>query len=128
VVIVGVFVAQKKYDEAIQLLQAAAKKDPVRLDYHLTIGNVAVQAAKYDLALQEFLWILNHTDKLSKAAGELYYRIGIIYFRKVELDFSIIFLRQAKDLQPENVVFMNGLAMVLQAAGQKDAAETEYRA
>ncbi len=53
--IVRVYVAQTKYDEAIQLLQSEAKKDPARLDYHSTIGTVAVQAAKYDLALQEFL-------------------------------------------------------------------------
>jgi tetratricopeptide (TPR) repeat protein len=126
--LVRVYTQQKRYDEAIQLLQAEVKKDPARLEYHLTIGNVAVQAAKYDLALEQFLGVLNRTDKFSRGAGDLYFRIGEVYFRKGELDFAIIFLRQAKELLPGNTGILTMLGLGLQTAGQQDAAEREYRA
>ncbi len=123
-----VYIAQKKGDEAIQLLQAEANKNPRNLDYLLALGNIAMQAAKYDLALEEFLNVLNHVNRYSKAAGDLYFRIGEAYLRKGELDFSIIFLRQAKELLPKNSLVLVSLASALSKAGQNEEAVLEYRA
>src|SRR5579864_8117962 len=125
--VVQVYRAQAKYDEAIRLLQAQIQKDPARLDYHFAIGDIALQGGMYDLALREFLGVLNRVDKFSPAAGDLYFRIGQAYFRKGELDFSIIFLRQARDLQPRNALILTALGTALNQVGQKEAAEATYR-
>jgi tetratricopeptide (TPR) repeat protein len=128
--IVGVaqiYIAQKKNDEAIQLLQAEAKKNPKNLDYQMAIGNMAMKAAMYDVALEEFLSVLNHVNRYSKMAGDLYFRIGEAYLRKGELDFAIIFLRQANELLPRNSLILATLASALDRAGQNEAAVLEYR-
>jgi tetratricopeptide (TPR) repeat protein len=123
-----VYVAQKKGDEAIEILRAEAKKSPGNLDFPMAIGSIAMETANYDLALEEFLFVLNHENKYSRTAGDLYFRIGEAYLRKGELDFAIIFLRQAKDLIPRNAPILGELASALSGAGQSDAAIVEYRA
>jgi tetratricopeptide (TPR) repeat protein len=122
-----VYVAQKKDDEALRLLQAEAGKNPARLDLHIGIGNVALHAAKYDLAIAEFQGVLEGIDKNSRNAGDLYFRLGETYRRKGDLDFSIAVLRQAQKLQPANAAISNTLAFVLDSVGQKQAAAAEYR-
>jgi Tfp pilus assembly protein PilF len=80
------------------------------------------------MALQEFLFALNRIDRSSKAAGELYFRIGQAYLGQGKPDFAVIFLRQAQELLPENAAVRGRLAITLDASGQKEAAEREYRA
>jgi len=122
-----VYIAQKRADDAIRLLQAEAAKDPNRRDYHMLIGDVAVRTGKYDLALTEFLGLLNRIDKFSKAAGDLYFRVGEVYRLKGNLDFSLIFLRQAKEFLPGNAAVLTALASALESSGQGEAAVQEYR-
>ena len=43
--VVAVYLAQKKDDEAIALLQAESKKNPTRPEYHFNIGEVAQRQA-----------------------------------------------------------------------------------
>jgi tetratricopeptide (TPR) repeat protein len=123
-----VYIAQNRTDEAIQLLQAEAKKNPTRLDYRVAIGDVAMLAAKYDLALEQYLMVLKHVGADSNRAGDLYLHIGEAYLGKGEIDFSLIFLRQAKELLPRNGKVLGTLGLALASAGQKDAAALEYRA
>jgi tetratricopeptide (TPR) repeat protein len=123
-----VYVAQKKGDEAIQLLRAEAKKYPRNPDFQMAIGELAMKAAKYDLALEEFLSALNQVNRYSKPAGDLYFHIGEAYLSKGEADFAIIFLRQAKELLPKNSSILATLASALDHAGQNEAAVLEYRA
>ena len=122
-----VYVAQKRDDEALRLLQAESEKSPARLDFHLAIGNVALHAAKLDLAIGEFQRVLDGLDKNSNAASDLYFRLGETYRRKGDLDFSIAALLEAQKLQPANTAISSALAFVLDAAGQKKGAEAEYR-
>lgn len=126
--VVAVYAGQGKYDIAIQALQGQLSKDRSRPELHMAVGEIAASAAKYDLAITEFLWVLNHGDKFSPTAGNLSFRIGQLYSLKGELDFALIFLRQAKDLLPGNTAVLTALGMTLQHAGQIDAAGREYRA
>ncbi len=123
-----VYVAQNRNDDAIRLLQAEAEKNPTRLEYRMAIGNVALHAAQFDLAIAEFQRVLDGVDKNSKAAGETYFRLAEAYRHKGDLDFSIAALRQAQKLLPGNAMVSNVLAFTLDGAGQKKAAEEEYRA
>src|SRR5215831_5043542 len=46
--------AQNKTDEAIKILQTESDKAPNRVDLMLALGNTAVRAGKYDMAIQTF--------------------------------------------------------------------------
>src|SRR6185295_1454095 len=45
-----VYLAQKREDEAIRLLQEESKKNPRSLGHRMALGDFAMRAAKYDLA------------------------------------------------------------------------------
>jgi tetratricopeptide (TPR) repeat protein len=122
-----VWVAQKKNEDALQLLQTEAAKYPNRLELHFGIGNVALRAAKYDFAIAEYQTVLDRVDRNSKSAAELYFRMAEAYRLKGDLDFAISLLRQAERLQPDNRAVVNMLAFTLEAAGHRQAAVDEYR-
>jgi tetratricopeptide (TPR) repeat protein len=126
--VVAAYLAQKRYDEAITLLQAESKKYPTHLEYHADIGEVALGSRKYDLAITEFLFVLNRLPRNGKDTGELYYRLGRAYFGQGKMDFALIFLRQALALLPGNAKVSALLAITLDTSGQKEAAVRAYRA
>ena len=120
--VVSVYLAQKRNDEAIAVLQAESKKNPNRLEYRFNIGEVALGSGKFDLAVSEFLYVLNRTPRISRTAGELYFRVGQAYIGQGKPDFAVIFLRQAQELLPGNARVSSLLGLTLEISGQKDAA------
>ena len=74
--IVETYMAQNRPDQALQVLQAEAQKMPDRMEFRLALGNTAVRAGKYDMAIAEFQAVLQKQDQKSRAAGDLYLRIG----------------------------------------------------
>ena len=124
--LVEVNMAQGREDAAIQLLEGEEKKYPNRLDYHVALGNTAVRAGKYDLAIGEFQRVADSMDKNSKAGGDIYLRIGETFRRKGDLSGAINALQKARNLAPENIVIINTLALALDSAGQKQQAKMAY--
>ncbi len=120
--------AQGQWDEALQLVQAEVDKDPLRVDFRLTLGNVAARAGRYDQAIAAFQGALAHVDKNSKAAGDIYLKIGESYRRKGDTESAIANIRRAAELQPDSAQARVTLALALDAAGKTAGAEQEYRA
>lgn len=120
--------AQNKSDPAIQLLQSELGKNPNRLDLRLALGNTAVRAGKYDLAIGEYDKLLNSLDKNSRSRGDVYLRIGETYRRKGDLNSAIANLQKAREFQPENEVIMATLGLVLDKAGRWTEAKQVYEA
>jgi beta-lactamase regulating signal transducer with metallopeptidase domain/cytochrome c-type biogenesis protein CcmH/NrfG len=115
-------------DEALQLLGSAIAKAPQRLDLQMALGNTAVRAGKYDLAIETFQGILAQLDSSSTTAqGDLYLRLGETYRRQGETGPAIASLRRAVELLPDDRVVSSTLALVLDSAGQRAEAEKEYR-
>jgi tetratricopeptide (TPR) repeat protein len=122
-----VWVAQKRDDEAIRLLQTEVGKHPDHPDLHFGIGNLALRTGKYDLAIAEFQIVLDRVDRNPKNAAEIYLRMGDAYRLKGDPEFAITVLQQAQTLQPANVVILNALAFTLESAGQRQASADQYR-
>jgi tetratricopeptide (TPR) repeat protein len=120
--------AQQKADQAMQRLQTALEKSPNRWDLRLALGNTAVRAGKYDLAIGEYEKLLNSLDKNSRGRGDVYLRIGETYRRKGDLNGAIINLQKAREFQPESVVVMATLALVLDKADRWTEAKQVYEA
>ena len=105
--------AQNQVDAALALLQAEVDKAPGRADLQMALGNTAVRAARYDLALATFQKLLDRTGKGSASQGEMYLRIGETYRRKGEIAAAIGALQRAREALPNNVVVLKTLAMLL---------------
>jgi tetratricopeptide (TPR) repeat protein len=120
--------AQNGSDAALALLQAEIDKAPNRADLQLALGNTAVRAAKYDLAIATFQKVLNQMEKGSASQGDLYLRIGETYRRKGDVAAAIQALQKARETLPDNVVVLSTLALVLDGAGRKPEAREAYEA
>ena len=124
--LIEVFMAENKEDQAIQLLQDEEKKYPNRVDYHVALGNTAVRAGKYDLAITEFQKVADSLGPNSKAAADIYLRIGETYRRKGDLNGAIASLQKARNMAPENTVILSTLALALDSSGRKQEARVAY--
>src|SRR4029077_14332645 len=80
--IVETNMAQNKPEAALKLLQEESDRAPNRLDLLVAIGNTALKAGKFDLAVQSFQKAGASLEKGSKAMGDIYLRIGETYRRK----------------------------------------------
>jgi tetratricopeptide (TPR) repeat protein len=126
--IVETSMAQNKPDEALKLLQGESDKAPTRLDLLLAMGNTAVRAGKYDVAIQTFNRVLAAVDKGSKAQGDLYLRLGETYRRKGDLNGAVQSLQKARETMPDNIIVLSTLALVLDGAGRRPEAKQVYEA
>jgi tetratricopeptide (TPR) repeat protein len=118
--------AQNHPDQAMQLLQTESAKVPNRMDFLLALGNTAVRAGKFDLAISYFEKVAAATQKGSKAQGDIYLRIGESYRRKGDLTNSIIALQRSREILPDNGVVLSTLGLVLDAAGRWAEARQVY--
>jgi tetratricopeptide (TPR) repeat protein len=124
---VEVMVADKRPQEAVELLQGEVTKYPERIDLRMALGNAAVRAEQYDAALPAYQEVLPRLKEDPQAQADLYLRIGETYRRKGDYQNAISNLKQAQAIQPDGVTIAGTLAMALDADGQRDAAEERYR-
>lgn len=124
--VVETYMAQNRTDQALQLLQDETRRFPARTDYRIALGNTAVRAGKYDLAVAEFQQVLKVIDVKSRMAGDVYLRIGETFRRKGDLNSSIANLQKAREIMPENAVVVSTLALTLDAAGRRPEARQAY--
>jgi len=126
--IVETDMAQNKADEAIQLLTVELDKNPNRPDLRMALGNTAVRAGKFDEAIADYQKLLNSMDKNSRQRGDVYLRIGETYRRKGDLGSAVVALQKARESQPENVVVLTTLGLVLDGYGKWTEAKQVYEA
>ena len=124
--VVETYMAQNRPDQALQLLQDETRRFPARTDYRIALGNTAVRAGKYDVAVAEFQQVLKAIDGKSRTAGDVYLRIGETFRRKGDLNSSIANLQKAREIMPENAVVVSTLALTLDAAGRRSEARQAY--
>src|SRR5258708_36608269 len=105
--------AQNKPDAALALLQAESEKAPTRLDLLVAMGNTAVRAGKYDLAITTFTKVLGGLDKNPKAQGDIYLRIGETYRRKGDLNAAVQALQKSRDTLPTSAIVLSTLGLRL---------------
>lgn len=120
--------AQNKPDAAMTLLQAESEKAPNRTDLLIALGNTAVRAGKYDLAVATYQKILPLVDKNPKALGDVYLRIGETYRRKGDLPSAVQALQKAREGAPANAVVLSTLGTTLDGAGRRTDAKQVYEA
>jgi tetratricopeptide (TPR) repeat protein len=88
----------------------------------------ALRAGKYDMAIGTYQKMLENTEKGSKIQGDVYLRLGETYRRKADLGNAIRDLQKARETLPDNIVVLETLALVLDAASRKNEARQVYEA
>jgi len=115
-------------EDVVDRLREAMAAHPERLDLLLALGNAAAGAGQFDLAIASFHKVLDQTEPDSREAADLHLRIGEAYRRKGDGEAAIAWLTRASELLPDQPVVLGTLALVLDACGEKEAAERAYRA
>ncbi len=124
--VVEALLRQDKPGAALDLLRVEVENAPNRSDLQLALGNTAVRAGNYDLAIEVYQKILDAMDKNSRSAGDVYLRIGEAYRRKGDRKSAIASLQRGKEVQPGNPIILDTLAIVLESDGQMDEARAIY--
>ena len=83
----------------------------------MALGDTAVRAAKYDLALATYQKLLSQTEKGSATQGEVYLRTGETYRRMGNTAEAIGALKKARETLPNDVAVLNTLAMSVGGRG-----------
>ena len=120
--------AQNLSDQAIGILQTEANKTPGNLEYRVALGNIAVRAGKFDLAISEYQKLLDEFPKGSKQQGMVYMRIGETYRREGDFAHAVSALQQARQSLPDNIVALALLGLSLDSAGKWNEAQQVYEA
>jgi tetratricopeptide (TPR) repeat protein len=120
--------AQNKPDAALATLQAESEKAPNRVDLLLALGNTAVRAGKFDMAVATYQKILPSLDKNSKAQADVYLRIGETYRRKGDLPSAVQALQKARETNPSDTNVLSTLGLALDGAGRRPEAQQVYEA
>jgi len=124
--LVETLAAGRHFDQAIQFLQSELARDPARIDLHRALGNIAMRAGNYDLAIGQFQTILQQMDKDSKARGDASFRLGVALRRKGDVNGAIPYLYKAREALPANSTAGDELALALSAAGRSKEAKEAY--
>ena len=126
--VVNTYLAQHKVDQAIQELRVESAKNPARADLHQVIGEVCVNAGRFDMAIAEYQTVLASTAKGSASQGEAYFLIGDAQRRKGDLNAAIVSLQAARQTLPDNELVLSALALTLENAGRWPEAKQVYQA
>jgi tetratricopeptide (TPR) repeat protein len=118
---------QGNWNQAIKILQDELAKDPSRNELRMALGNVAVRAGNFDLAIGEFQKVLATLPANSKGRGQVFLKIGETYRRKGDPQGCVDALNKAKQILPDNSVVVSSLALCLEGVNRKPEAIQTYQ-
>jgi len=119
--------AQEDAEQTLRTLREEVRQNPDRLELRVAMGNAAVGAGQYELAVEAFRGALTAVEGDAAASGDLHLRLGETYRRKGELAPAAAELSRARELLPSNPAVAGTLALVLDQAGKFGEAEHAYR-
>jgi Flp pilus assembly protein TadD len=119
--------AQEDAEQTLRTLREEVRQNPDRLELRVAMGNAAVGAGQYDLAVEAFRGALAAVEGDAAASGDLHLRLGETYRRKGDLAPAAAELSRARELLPSNPAVAGTLALVLDQAGKFGEAERAYR-
>ncbi len=116
---------QGQYDKAIQLIESEMAKNPARLELRTAVGNIAVKAKKYDLAIEQYRAIIAARPD----AGDIYVRLGQALAMKgdrEDLDAATRTFEKARQLRPDDPDAYLQSAALLEQTGRVAQARPLY--
>ena len=117
-----VYLAEKRCDQAIQLIQGEVNKQPTRADFRVAMANSCVRCGKYEEAVSVF----ENLSAQNPLSPDLQMQLGETYRLKGDIDSAIKCFRKAKDLAPNNPQPVLQLALILERSGRQVEARPMY--
>jgi len=114
--------APHRMEDELALLQSQAANAPERLELLQSLGDAAVRAGKYDVAVHAFQGLLDRMDPTNGNRADIYLRLGETYRRQGDLAASIEALEKARGLSPGNRLVLGSLLWALEAVGRRSEA------
>jgi tetratricopeptide (TPR) repeat protein len=121
--LVNTLAAESQMDKAIALLEDNLKKSPTDNQVHYLLASTALQAGKYDLALNHYQQLFALTPKSEAVCLGL----GVTYRMKGDVPSALSYFEKAGTLAPKDRAPLLMTADALQAAGRKPEALGTYR-
>jgi beta-lactamase regulating signal transducer with metallopeptidase domain/tetratricopeptide (TPR) repeat protein len=111
-------------DDAMQAVEAEMRSNPRMIRLGIAVGDYYVGHGKNSDAIEEYRRLLNNAN--NSEAAEIYAHLGEAYRRAGDLNQAIWMFRQAIQRNPQDSTSMARLGVLLEGAGQKEAAREEY--
>jgi tetratricopeptide (TPR) repeat protein len=97
---------EKKYDEALTILQQLLEKNPDTYQIHIPIGDCHKEKGNFDKAIESYDKAIEGAKKDEKMGKEIIAKalaaIGDCYFKKEDFETAQSFFKQSIDTNPEN--------------------------
>jgi tetratricopeptide (TPR) repeat protein len=121
--LVNTLAAESQMDKAIALLEDDLKKSPGNNRVRYLLGSAAMQAGKYDLALNHYQQLF----ALAPNSEPICLALGTAYRMKGDFPTALSYFQKAGALAPKDRAPLLMTADALQAAGHKPEALATYR-
>jgi len=119
---VEAFVSTNRHEEAINLLQTDLTQNPERSFYRLALGNVAVRAKKFPLAIQEYNKLMEKNPK----NFDVQIRLAEAHRLNGEIPVAINAFQKARELNPNDATAYVRLALLYEGQGRRTDARPLY--
>jgi len=100
--------ADKKYDEALALLEQFLEQNPIAYQAHLSIGDCYREKGEFDKAIEEYNRALEKAQNDEEMGGETAAKalaaLGEIYLRKEDFENAQNYFKQSIEAYPENEI------------------------
>jgi tetratricopeptide (TPR) repeat protein len=100
--------ADKKYDEALALLEQFLEQNPIAYQAHLSIGDCYREKGEFDKAIEEYNRALEKAQNDEEMGGETAAKalasLGEIYLRKEDFESAQNYVKQSIEAYPENEI------------------------
>jgi tetratricopeptide (TPR) repeat protein len=127
IALIGLKVTEGKSADAIQSLSRLLSANPHNEGLRLALGNVQLDAGKYDEAIASFRQVLNDTPNMPVAGkANLYTRIGTAQKRKGDLNSALASYTSANQIMPNDAKPIVEIALIYDQSGRGDLARASY--
>ncbi len=116
------YLAQGRTANAIGLLQSEIGKNPQRDDLRMSLANMAVRSAEYDLAIKELTMLAAKNPK----RADLQWGLGEVYRQSGNFKAALESFRKTRELAPNDGMAHLSFALMLESTGQREQAKPVY--
>lgn len=109
-----IYIAQKKYEDIVDILQYLIEHNPQNDSYYVQLGNVYLTIRRYKDAITAYQKSL----QINNLVPSRYANIGLAYRALGDMEGAIEYFRQALDLEPVNMQYLTMLIDALVDRGE----------
>ena len=119
--------AQNEPAKAVQVIADEVQKQPQRADLKKELAYAEYRAKQFDKAIADYQSVLDRFKDAPMEQADVYNRIGNIYFTKGDTQGAFDNMNKARQLVPNNVLYVSQCAQYLDVLGKRAQALTTYR-